>query len=155
MMWRKGILWTLTLSVAGLIFWLSSQSAEQSSALSGDISQGLLAGVLAFLKLSSAQQAAFHELLRSAAHVTLFALLGWCSSLLVRCYTKRRWWWIAGGACFLYAVLDECHQQWFAAGRAFELADIAKDTAGAAVAIALVAVACRLRRSKKDTVKDW
>ncbi len=130
------MLWVITVGMAGAIFFFSEQSAEQSSALSGGVARGLFS----FWHLTEQQQAALHELVRSAAHVATFAALGLFSSLLAHSYAPR--WGLpaaVGGGCG-YAMLDECHQLWRAAGRAFEWADIAKDSAGVLLGAAVAAL---------------
>lgn len=154
---KKIVLWTLTLSVAVGIFVFSEQSAEQSSAISGAVTQGLLGSLFSFFKFTEAQQEFAHILIRGAAHVLSFALLGLFSALLVRCYSVKRWTWITFGSCAAYAVFDECHQLWINAGRAFELVDVAKDCIGALLGMALVAGVHRLvvrRRAKKQKQKE-
>lgn len=146
---KRSVLWILTVSVAGLIFWLSGQTAEQSGSLSGNVTNGLLGQLFVWLKLSVVQQQAMHELIRSAAHVGLFGVFGLCVSLLVRSYTLRRWIGITLPVCFVYALTDECHQHWFAAGRAFEWADIAKDMIGVVLAVLFVALCTAWWRRKK------
>lgn len=153
-MMKKIILWVLTLSVALGIFMFSEQSAEQSSAISGAITQGLLGSLFSFFEFSEAQQETLHSLIRSVAHVASFALLGMFTALLVRSYRLKHWLLISFGSCAVYAVFDECHQLWIAAGRAFELFDIVKDCAGAllgvGLAVALSVCAARYRVKKQN-----
>lgn len=139
------VLWVLTVWVAGAIFWFSSQTAERSSALSGEVTQGLLGGLFVFLKLTAEQQQTAHELVRSAAHVGTFGALGLFASLLTRSYTTRRWVLIAVCACGVYALLDECHQLWFSVGRAFELVDVVKDLVGILLGAGMAVLLCRCR----------
>ena len=61
----RAFLWGLTVGIAGMIFWLSHQSAEQSSALSGGVTEGLLSSLFAFLKLNEVQQAVWHAGVRA------------------------------------------------------------------------------------------
>lgn len=125
-----------TVLIAGMIFWFSEQSAEQSSTLSGGITKGLFS----FLNLSESQLRLLHEGIRSAAHIGTFALLGFSSSLLSHSYRRQGWAIpvLVGGVA--YALLDECHQLWRAAGRAFEWVDIVKDSIGVGIGIAVVAL---------------
>lgn len=146
---RRSVLWILTVSVAGLIFWLSGQTAEQSGSLSGSVTNGLLGQLFVWLKLTAEEQQAVHELIRSLAHVVLFSALGLCVSLLVRSYTVRFWLYITLPVCFVYALSDECHQSLFADGRAFEWADIAKDMIGVLLAVVLVHLVIAWQKRKK------
>ena len=146
---KRSAVWILTVSVAGLIFWLSGQTAEQSGSLSGSVTNGLLGQLFVWLKLTAEQQQTAHELVRSLAHVVLFGVFGLCVSLLVRSYTLRRWIRITLPVCLVYALTDECHQSLFSAGRAFEWADIAKDMVGVMLAVALVYLVAVWRIRKK------
>ncbi len=155
-MMRKVVLWVLTLSVAAGIFMFSGQSAEQSSALSGAVTQGLLSSLFSFFEFTKEQQDTLHELVRSAAHVASFALLGMFASLLARSYTADYWLPIAYFACLAYAIFDEYHQLLFAEGRAFEWFDVFKDGVGIllGVALSLLAYKCEMRirsRFQKQT----
>lgn len=144
-------MWILTLSSAGVIFWFSSQTAEQSSAFSGEVTQGLLGGIFTFFQLTAEQQQTAHELVRSVAHVGSFSVLGLFASLLTRSYTERWWIPITVLACGVYAVFDECHQLWFSAGRAFELVDVAKDLIGTLLGVgAVVLFYCCCARLRKE-----
>lgn len=145
-------LWALTLSVAGVIFWFSAQSAEESSAVSNAVTGGVFGWLFDLLRLTESQRETAHEFIRSGAHVVLFALLGFSTSLLTRSYRLRRWVMVTVGACAAYAVLDECHQLWRAAGRAFEWMDIAKDTGGVLLGVGAVALLCRLAVRQKQWV---
>lgn len=141
---RKVGLWALTLSVAGVIFWFSAQSAEESSAVSNAVTGGVFGWLFDLLGLTEGQRETAHELIRSGAHVLLFALLGFSTSLLTRSYQLRCWVAVTVGSCAAYAVLDECHQLWRAAGRAFEWMDIVKDVSGVLLGVGAVALLCRL-----------
>lgn len=149
----RTVLWVFTLGLAGAIFWLSHQTAEQSGALSEEVTQGFFGTLFSFLKLTEGQQAVVHALVRSAAHVVLFALLGTSVALLFRSYAVRRWQGITVLVCGAYALVDECHQQWFSAGRAFELADLVKDIVGVLLGIGAVLLVCfwRAKLRKKGT----
>lgn len=140
---KKIVLWVLTLSVAVGIFAFSEQSAEQSSAISGAITQGLLGGLFSLFEFSEAQQEIAHEMIRSMAHIFSFTLLGLFASLLSQSYHLKYWLPITVAPCAAYAVLDECHQLWAAAGRAFEWIDVAKDCLGVLLGTGLAIAICR------------
>ena len=146
-------LWGLTVGIAGMIFWLSHQTAEQSSALSGGVTEWLLSSLFAFLKLNEAQQDVLHAVVRAVAHVATFWLLGIGTSLLTRSYELKRWILVTVASCGGYALLDECHQQWFSAGRTFQTVDIAKDILGVALGVAVVALCAALRNRKQQKGK--
>lgn len=135
---RKCVLWVLTLAIAGLIFFLSVQSAGQSSQLSGWITD-LLLHILKKPDVPVTEQITVDGTLRDIAHVVMFAVLGFFSAWLSRCYTGQIWGFsIPTGICALYAVFDECVQLWCARGRAFEWNDILKDCLGVIIGIGVV-----------------
>ena len=147
----RALLWAATLLVAGVIWWFSGQSAAESSELSGKVTSGLFGRLFAFLELSEEAKIAVHVLIRSAAHVAVFAVLGLCLALLLRSYAVKRWWLFSSLIGMAYAVVDECHQLW-AAGRAFELADLWKDSLGVWLAIGFVALICKRKEQKRTGV---
>lgn len=139
---KRCLLWLLTLLAAFGIFLLSEQSAEQSSALSGAVTQGLLGNLFSLFHFTEEQRETAHELVRSLAHVGSFAVLGVFASMLVKSYRCKRWIVVTVACCAAYALFDEYHQLWNAAGRAFEWADVAKDSFGAWLGALVVLAAC-------------
>ncbi len=149
---RKCVLWILTLSIAALIFFFSTQSVGQSSQLSAGLTDGVLS-ILQKPDVTLEQHLAIDGMLRDAAHIAMFTALGFSAALLMRCYTKQLIGWaLIAGICSAYAVFDECIQRWFARGRAFEWEDILKDCIGVMFGIGMVALGCfwviQVRRKK-------
>ena len=149
--WYRAILWVATVFVAGVIWWFSGQSAAESSALSGGVTGSLFGRLFVLFGFSEEAKVFVHVLVRSAAHVVVFAVLGLCLVLLTRSYALKRWHLVSGGVGFLYAVIDECHHLW-AAGRAFEIADLVKDGLGVAIAIGIVALIYKRKEQKRNGV---
>ena len=134
----------LSIGWMALIFFLSSQPASESSALSN----GLLARLSALLPVSlralpvmTGARLAPSALIRKAAHMALYFVL----FLLLRSSAvrlprlARRADLAALAGCILYACSDELHQR-FVPGRSGELRDVLIDTAGALTALALLAL---------------
>ena len=125
-----------------LIFYMSSQTATESSATSGGFSRILFK--IIYPKFESFDAAAqkeiiedFSFLIRKSAHFILYTVLGIFSYCAVIAYNKlyiRIRIFISFIICVLYSVSDEIHQ-YFVPGRSCELRDVAIDTAGAILGI--------------------
>lgn len=139
-----------------MIFGFSSQSAESSGELSGSFTDTVLSLLPSYQELSPPEQVAVvsvaHELVRSAAHIATFAALGFCIRMLVQCYALRHAFLTAWGSGIAAALCDESLQYLLAAGRAFELVDLAKDWLGSLLGIGVAAAILSLinSRSKKQ-----
>lgn len=154
---KKVILWILTLAWAGVIFFFSSQSGDESASLSGGITQAV---VRIFVKgydaLSPDRQLEIMDtasfIVRKLAHFTEYAVLGFLLYNLAGCYVKRkRSTAFALGA--LYAVTDEVHQM-FSEGRSPQLRDVCIDSAGVLAGVflgtfAFFVLCCIDKRRKK------
>ena len=138
----RGVLWVLTLACAAMILSLSLQPAGDSSALSSGLTHRVLCWFSAYRDLPAAEQATVlayvQTLVREAAHVAEFTLLGLFASLLSGSYVGRRFWRVSIIFTALFAVVDECAQEFLASGRAFQLIDLAKDWLGCALGTAMV-----------------
>lgn len=79
-----------------------------------------------------------HGLLRKMAHFAEFSCLGLCLSWLIRMVREKKWehWLLPLAGGFLTACIDETIQC-FVPGRGPGIRDVAIDTAGALVGIAL------------------
>lgn len=117
----------LLLLMLGLIFYLSSQTADESSATSG----GVIDLIYKLLGISPEQ-----EIIRTLAHFCEYALLGFlfCNLLYSRYYKLK--FFISTALSWAYALSDETHQL-FVDGRAFQLSDLAVDFSGAALGCAV------------------
>lgn len=78
-------------------------------------------------------------LIRKAAHVSIYALLGICvyQTCRLEARVERGNVWIAVGICFLYACTDELHQL-FSSGRSGQFDDVLLDSIGALLGILLL-----------------
>ena len=160
----KLLLWLPALLWYRVIWGFSAQTA----AVSGDLSDRLLWRLMApvspaFAGADAVTQNAAVELLsffeRKAAHMFLYfvlILLLWLA-LLPLIQGKRHQISLAAVLCAVLAGLDEYHQT-FIPGRSGEPRDVCVDMAGAAVAVALVALllwAARRRRENRRNSAAW
>ncbi len=133
--------WTAVFALMLLIFFFSSQVAEES----GEVSEGFIA-MLYRLKLRIFGQEctaselrmkidALETIVRKLAHFTIYAFLGF---LFSNAYTQSgihrlsRLFALSLISSALYAVTDEFHQL-FVEGRSGELRDVLIDSSGAAL----------------------
>ena len=136
---------TITLLLAGTIFFLSSQPKEASEA-SSDILVVLLEKILGrTFPGESLETVVFW--IRKSAHFTEYLLLGLFFSLTVRekCPFSGKVFVICGILCACYALSDEIHQH-FVPGRSCELRDMCIDAAGALLGCFLVWIFSRRKK---------
>ncbi len=131
----------LLLSWMGFVFYLSSQTATLSSAVSG----GLIEGVIRFI-LPNADEvfiestvSSLQFIVRKGAHFTIYTIMGILSFTAFVTYEKMRLR-LRCSLAFLvsagYSVTDEYHQT-FIEGRSGELRDVLIDSSGVLLGILL------------------
>ncbi|QUB37466.1 VanZ family protein [TM7 phylum sp. oral taxon 349] len=142
---KRIILFVLVISWMILIFWFSSAGHEVSSGQSERVVQG----VRHMTNISVPEM-----IVRKAAHVFLYFVLGILLTLLVRTYHIR--WrsvvlWAVGIAC-TYAATDETHQL-LVGGRSGQVSDVLLDTAAACAGAVIIAggykFICKLHKNQK------
>ncbi len=132
---RKLVFAVLTAAVMVCIFLFSCENADESSDTSGII-VNLILNIFYrdFENMTLAEQAdimsQISHIIRKTAHFTIYAALGFFSSLTV----GRRKLFSKGSLgvvlfCFIYAVSDEIHQ-YFVPGRSCMFTDMLIDTCG-------------------------
>ena len=140
-LWYRMGLWVLTVATAVLILSFSLQPADDSGALSTSLTHSLLSCFPSYRELSPSQQEAAclsaNEPIRAIAHITEFTVLGFFLSLLCHSYRPRRWAIPALPVGILFAIADECVQEWCSAGRAMQLVDLFKDWTGCLIGTAV------------------
>ena len=134
----------LLVSWMGFIFYMSSQPAEVSSQISGGVIEIIAERFYPdFDVLSELQKAeiieSFQFIVRKAAHIAGFAVLGFFAFLSFISYTKLRrftrvFW--AAAVSLAFAASDEFHQR-FVPGRSCELRDFLLDSVGVLGAVIL------------------
>ena len=146
---RRGLLWLLVISVAGVIFFFSSMDGPESMEMSSGFTTWLMRrfhpdyDLLAPEKQEEIYQL-FVFIVRKTAHFTEFAALGVSLMLLIHDYSLRRgplWAW---GIGTLYAGTDELHQL-FKGTRTPSLRDVGIDSAGVLFGVLFVSLLLFLR----------
>ena len=135
--WIRILTTGMTLLMMGLIFFFSTEQAEQSDATSGIISRQILQVIQPdFDELPEEKQTQLYNqvqtVVRKTAHFTEFLLLGFFLRLCLESWfgSGHRYFCPAafgGGAA--YAMLDEWHQT-LVDGRAGQWRDVVIDSAG-------------------------
>lgn len=127
-----------------IIFIFSAQSKEESSEVSGGISDRILSIGGWFLHLNIDEETlgfialTVERIIRKGAHMAEFAIL----ALLLYVWLERwqisqqRRYWAAAVLAALYACTDELHQL-FVPGRAGRVSDVLIDSVGAVVGLAV------------------
>ncbi len=117
----------LLVSLLVLIFYLSAQTADDSSETSG----GIIELIYRLFGLSFEQ-----EVIRTLAHFCEYALLGALMSNALFSKSLKKHTLPSFLLSCLYALSDETHQL-FVEGRAFQLSDLAVDFSGSLLGCAL------------------
>lgn len=126
----------------GIIFFFSSQTAEESSQTSGAVIEVIAEKFYPdFEQMTEEKQqeivASFQFVVRKATHIGTFAVLGFLAFLTFISYVNLRFFtrifWATSISC-IYAAGDEFHQR-FVVGRSCELRDFLLDTAGILAAV--------------------
>ncbi len=143
----------ISLGIMALIFYFSSQTADQSSATSGAVYTALKGFFLQFLPESFV--VAVLGILRKLAHAFIFACLGASVSICVFTFPFKEWlfWVLPFLISLVYAASDEIHQL-FVEGRAGLISDVGIDAIGIVVAVTicnlvrLLIAKCRQKRAQ-------
>lgn len=150
---KRLVLCLCLLSLMLTVIWGNSLlNGELSSAVSGFIGW-LLNGIAPNANAGAGE--AGHGLLRKAAHITEFCLLGLLLGWLVRMLLKKNWQWLAlplAGGVFV-AVTDEMIQ-YFVPGRACRILDVGIDTLGCALGIVIITLIQAIINQKLKEIKQ-
>ena len=144
------------IAVAAMIFFFSAQNAEDSSKLSGVVSDFVLSlAVPGYRDMTPAERQPYRQqwslAVRKIAHFSEYALLAVTLVIFLH-YLRpgRGYWFVLMGAwaiATLYACTDECHQM-FVDGRGPAVLDVCIDSAGALLGAALTTLFLRARRRR-------
>lgn len=125
----------------GVIYYFSSQPANDSSQISGAVTEFLLKFLniisLGNIPLSFEQFIKTSNIIRKAGHAVEFFILGVLVNLLVKRLKIKRSTAIASIICLFYAISDEFHQI-FISGRGPSVSDVLLDFISSLIAILLV-----------------
>lgn len=132
---KKIICWLLVAACMVAIFYFSAQNGEESGKTSGGVVETVFSiFVPSFEDLD--QQAkqqmieSVHSFVRTAAHFSVFALLGFLVYIALDNYEIKHKILYSQAISSGYAISDEIHQ-YFVPDRAFQISDILVDSLGA------------------------
>ncbi|HHW31826.1 MAG TPA: VanZ family protein [Clostridiaceae bacterium] len=125
----------------GVIYYFSSQPANESSQISGVVTEFILK-LLNIIFLGNIPQPLKQlitgsNIVRKAGHAVEFFILGVLVNLLVKRLKIKRSTAVASIVCILYAISDEFHQI-FVSGRGPSVSDVLLDSISSVAAILLV-----------------
>lgn len=147
------------IAVAAMIFFFSAQNADDSSKLSGAVSEFVLSILVPeYRDMTPAQRQPYLErwglVVRKAAHFTEFALLAvTLVCFLHYVWRNRAFWLLLLGAwviASLYACTDEVHQM-FVEGRGPGVLDVCIDSMGAMTGALASTLWLRARQKNRTT----
>lgn len=148
---KKIITIILIIAWMTLVFYLSNQISDESSKLSGGITQAILNFFNILEGKTLEQQLAIETIIRKLAHFSIYALGGILILLHVNLYkikTNKKVIisWLIGT---VYAMTDEIHQL-FVPGRSGEIRDVCIDSLGVitGIIIFLIILICMERRPR-------
>lgn len=156
----KIFLWILVVLWCGIIFYMSAQTAPESSELSGTLIWRMCERFYKdFALLSETEKYnlvdSLQNVVRNMAHICEYGILGILVRLAFIPYKLNRKIIIASLLCLAYSISDEIHQ-FFVEGRAYQFSDVLCDTLGAVLgilAISLICTICLKKRTKNAKIK--
>ncbi len=145
------------LAVMVVIFYLSSQSGEESAETSG----GLMEFLSLFFKnaqINEFMRDFIHEFIRTIAHFAEYALLGLLMYNAVHSFGVKRAPVISTVLSFTYALSDEIHQ-YFVPDRSFQVIDLTVDSGGIILGTVIMFLFFKLinkisLKNKKENIYD-
>lgn len=147
--WGVFTLWlSLSLAMAALIFWFSSQPGEESDQVSLSLTNQLL-DLVQHEDRSETLLRIADLLVRKAAHFAIYAALGVCIYGTARQQQKVPATPLAIVLGAVYAATDEFHQS-FVPGRVPAVHDVLLDTCGAAAGCILMMLIFRRMERRKQ-----
>lgn len=137
---KKYVKFGLLLLWMAVIFYLSSQEANDSTATTNFVLDILYKGYCLLIKnpldINNFAIMLFKPV-RKIAHLSEFAILGILVYLVVKEYNNKHTIIIATALSLVYAISDEIHQI-FVPGRACTLIDVLIDLSGAVIGILII-----------------
>lgn len=134
---KKYVYMVLCIIWMGIIFWFSAQPADDSTTMSN----GVIAMLEEFFHIDMLHEGnliydTVSFLVRKAAHMSEYAILGMLVYGYVREARPKQAFWIAFGVVCMYACSDEFHQL-FVPGRTGKWMDVGIDTLGGFLGLSL------------------
>lgn len=153
---KRNIFFTLLVALIWMagIFYMSSQPADQSAALSRGVTEKVVKTIERVVAGNEFSFEELHHLVRKNAHFFMYFVLGGIFYHLTRFLLLPRWktFVYALGLSALYAVTDEWHQL-YVPGRGGQLTDVLIDSAGALTGI-LLYIALFDRRARRKITRS-
>ncbi|CAG9623260.1 VanZ family protein [Sutcliffiella rhizosphaerae] len=147
-LWRA-LSYVAVVSWMALIFFFSSQHAEQSANLSGGITHFIREAIQKLAPEADLNMESLSYFIRKNAHFFAYMILGVLLVNALRSTGVKFWKSIlfAFTISVLYAISDEIHQL-FVPGRSGQVSDVILDSVGALVGIGIYTLILSLKRSK-------
>ncbi len=144
----------LTVALMALIFFFSSQTAEDSSKASSGLTQKIAEFIACITKSGDAEaiRYAIHNLIRKIAHFTLFFMLSVSvanTAFQLFGTEKLKLFIFTSLFCLFYAITDEIHQI-FVPGRAGMIKDVIIDLTGAMMGAGVFLLIRYLYKRRKE-----
>lgn len=135
----------------GVIFYLSSQPAADSS----ELSNGLLDSILSFLRIQVEPNTKefLEKLIRKLAHLVEYAILGLFAIKTLKNFNVKKACYLAILLCVIYAISDEIHQT-FILNRYGSASDVLLDSLGSFLSVFFVHL-IENNASKRKGFKHW
>lgn len=136
----------------GLIFYFSSQPAEQSNSLSTSVTEKMIEAVEKVVPKDRIDFSNWNHIIRKNAHFFIYLVFGAILVHAIRFLLIPKWktFVYAFGFSVLYAISDEWHQ-WYVPGRGAQVTDVLIDSTGALTGILLYFVVWQLASKRKKT----
>ena len=152
---KKVISWVAVLLWMALIFYLSSQPADQSNQLSTGITQAIAEAIEKVIPGTKIIIGELNHIVRKNAHFIAYMVLGILTvNALRNSGTKiKKSFLLAMVICVLYAASDEIHQL-FVPGRGCQFTDVLIDSAGALVGSGIIYAAGAIRRKRQESGRE-
>jgi VanZ family protein len=146
---KRIIAWAAVLFWMALIFFLSSQPADQSNELSTGITEAIAKVVEKVIPGTKVITGELNHIVRKNAHFLAYLILGILTMTALRNSGAgiSKSFLLAMLVCVLYAASDEIHQL-FVPGRGCQFTDVLIDSAGALVGSGIISIAGAIRRKR-------
>jgi len=133
-----------------LIFWFSSQPADQSNQMSTGITEIIARAIERIIPGTEVIIGELNHIVRKNAHFISYLVLGILNAAALRNSGAeiKKAFLISFVICAVYAVSDEIHQL-FVPGRGCQFTDVLIDSAGALVGSGIVCAAGAIRRKRQ------
>ncbi len=147
--------WLAVAAWAAVIFWFSSQAAQESDGLSIGVTQALV-DILAnvFPDVGDMNLGVANHTVRKLGHFGVYLILGFLVCNGVWAASRKnsaRGFLKAWALCIVYAGLDELHQ-YFVPGRGAQFSDVLLDSLGALIGIVILILLVRIQYCRQSRI---